>query len=210
MSLERETPTSDPNGAILMRRIAARDEAALSELIHSYSSLIYSTAYQIVHHKEESEDIVVDVLAAIWERARDFDPQKASVAAWIRSITKYRAIDRLRATQRRIMLRSQVEEEAKESATHEETGRTTLCHADTRKILQSAVYTLSPVQREAVALAFFAGLTPREISERIHQPVGTVKARIHRGVRKLREDLSDQISEECALIECCLAHQSER
>jgi len=199
-------PTIDPSDARsaeadLMKRIAGRDHRAFAEFTAKYSALVFSTAFKVLNHYEDSEDVTNEVLATIWKKAATYHPKKGSLVTWICTTTRNRAIDRVRSVQRRSALYDRFEEKIEgEAPEHATTGREALYRADARNILQSAVVALSPEQREVIELAYFEGLTQKQIAERIDSPLGTVKARIRRGVERLRHSINDRLQGEGELL----------
>ena len=112
-----------------------------------------------------------------------------------------RAIDRVRSVQRRSALYDRYEDKVQGDAPEARTtGRETLYQSDARQVLKSAVVALSPEQREVIELAYFEGLTQKQIAEKIHSPLGTVKARIRRGVERLRVSINDRLKGEGTLL----------
>jgi RNA polymerase sigma-70 factor (ECF subfamily) len=194
------TPDRDAE-ADLMIRVAARDQQAFAELTEKYAALIFSTAFKVLNHYEDTEDIMNEVLATIWKKADTYHPKKGSLVTWICTTTRNRAIDRVRSVQRRCALYDRFEEKVEGDAPeYSLTGREALYLSDARHILQSAVVALSPQQREVIELAYFEGLTQKQISERIDSPLGTVKARIRRGVERLRVSINDRLNGEGELL----------
>lgn len=201
MSNETETTPDRHAEAELMTRVAARDQQAFTELTEKYSALIFSTAFKVLNHYEDTEDIMNEVLATIWKKADTYHPKKGSLVTWICTTTRNRSIDRVRSVQRRCALYDRFEEKVEGDAPeYSLTGREALYLSDARTFLQSAVVALSPEQREVIELAYFEGLTQKQISERIDSPLGTVKARIRRGVERLRVSLNDQLNGEGELL----------
>ena len=201
MSTETETAPDRHADAELMNRVAARDQQAFAELTEKYSALIFSTAFKVLNHYEDTEDIMNEVLATIWKKADTYHPKKGSLVTWICTTTRNRSIDRVRSVQRRCALYDRFEEKVEGDAPeYSLTGREALYLSDARTILQSAVVALSPEQREVIELAYFEGLTQKQISERIDSPLGTVKARIRRGVERLRVSINDQLNGEGELL----------
>ena len=187
--------------AELMRRISDRDHAAFAEFTEKYSALVFSTAFKVLNHYEDTEDVVIDVLTTIWKKADTYHSRKGSLVTWICTTTRNRAIDRVRSVQRRCALYDRLEEKIeKESPEPRTTGREELYRSDARHILQSAVVSLSPEQREVIELAYFEGLTQKQIADRIDSPIGTVKARIRRGVERLRVSIDDRLHGEGELL----------
>lgn len=189
------TPSPDRQAeAELMRRIASRDADAFAEFANQYSALIFSTAFKVLNHYEDTEDVTIEVLSTIWRKAASYHAGKGSLVTWICTTTRNRAIDRVRSVQRRIALHDRYEQRVWQDLPDSSiTGRESLYRSDARTILRSAVVALSPEQREVIELAYFEGLTQKQIAERIDSPLGTVKARIRRGVERLRHSVSDRL-----------------
>lgn len=201
MSPETDATPDRHVEAELMNRVAARDQRAFAELTEKYSALIFSTAFKVLNHYEDTEDIMNEVLTTIWKKADTYHPKKGSLVTWICTTTRNRAIDRVRSVQRRCALYDRFEEKVEGDAPeYSLTGREALYLSDARHILQSAVVELSPEQREVIELAYFEGLTQKQIAERIDSPLGTVKARIRRGVERLRVSINDRLNGEGELL----------
>jgi RNA polymerase sigma-70 factor (ECF subfamily) len=187
--------------AALMERVVARDQDAFTDLSEKYSALIFSTAFKVLNHYEDTEDVMNEVLATIWKKADSYHPGKGSLVTWICTTARNRAIDRVRSVQRRSALYGKFEEKLEgEAPEKRSSGREELYRSDARRVLQTAVVSLSPEQREVIELAYFKGLTQKQIAERIDSPLGTVKARIRRGVERLRLSVNDRLRGEGHLL----------
>jgi RNA polymerase sigma-70 factor (ECF subfamily) len=187
--------------AALMKRVAAKEEKAFAELSEKYSALIFSTAFKVLNHYEDTEDVMNEVLATIWKKADTYHSKKGSLVTWICTTARNRAIDRVRSVQRRSALYDRFEEKLDGEAPEKRTsGREELYRSDARRVLQNAVVSLSPEQREVIELAYLEGLTQKQIAERIDSPLGTVKARIRRGVERLRVSINDRFRGEGELL----------
>jgi RNA polymerase sigma-70 factor (ECF subfamily) len=181
----------DPNPAEeaqvqLLRRIAAQDRQALAEFYDQVAGPLFSTATRILGDAHEAEEVVQDVFVQIWEKAMTFDAALGAPFHWAMRITRNRSIDRLRARQRRTKLATQFQENfaiTSEGATAAELGEEAVGQ------IRSTVSSLPTEQRRVIEMAFFGGLTHSEIAETLDEPLGTVKARIRRGMLKLRESL---------------------
>tara|TARA_R110000850_G_scaffold133899_1_gene255026 strand:- start:403 stop:975 length:573 start_codon:yes stop_codon:yes gene_type:complete len=184
-----------------MRRVAAREHAAFAELTQKYSALIFSTAFKVLNHYEDTEDVTSEVLNTIWKKAESYHSHKGSLVTWICTTARNRAIDRVRSVQRRSALYDKFEQKLEGDLPEARTsGREELYRSDARKVLYTAVVSLSPEQREVIELAYFEGLTQKQIADRIHSPLGTVKARIRRGVERLRLSINDGLNGEGKLL----------
>ena len=178
--------------AALIRRMAGGDRDALSELYDSLSRPLYSTAKHILNDAAEAQDVVHDVFLSLWENAARFDSGRGAAFSWAVTLTRNRSIDRLRtrANRARILGASVPDDlgcgEAQEGRHRAELG-------DRALAVRSALSELPEEQRSALELAFFSGMTQREIAEKLREPIGTVKARIRRGLIKLRDALASRL-----------------
>ena len=174
----------------LLRRVAARDHAALAELYDTLGGVLFSTAVRILGDPREAEEVIQDVFVQIWNRAASFDGTLGAPFHWTLGITRNRCIDYLRSRQRRSRLLNEATTEteilsipASSASAHESLSGEELAR------VRAAVRDLPPDQQQAIELAFFGGMTHQEIAETLYEPLGTVKARIRRGMMKLKESL---------------------
>jgi RNA polymerase sigma-70 factor (ECF subfamily) len=174
--------------ASLLQRMARGDRAAFSELYDRFSRPLYAAALRILGDARETEDIVHDVFLAMWEKSGAFSAERGTAFAWAVTLTRNRAIDRLRLRKRRGELLSA---SVPADLGYDETAGTpdALVFKEKAQLVRTALAALPPEQKQAVELAFFSGLTQEQISENLQQPLGTVKARIRRGLLKLRDAL---------------------
>ncbi len=150
---------------------------------------LYSVAFRILGDGSEAEEVIQDTFVQIWEKAATFDPMLGSAFHWALSIARHRSIDRLRARQRRSRL---VEEYREVSAADPPTTsgpEQSAGNAEAFAMVRAALAGLPNEQRQAIELAFFGGKTHLEIAEALKEPLGTIKARIRRGMMKLRDSL---------------------
>lgn len=187
---------SDALHAQLLRRIAEQDHQAVGEFYDQVAGILFSTAVRILRDTHDAEEIVQEVFIQIWGKARDFDPAKGTAIHWTLAITRHRCLDRLRSRQRRSRL---VEEMTGMTAVTESTGAESM-HPSSRLLsgeeitaVRAAVAELPPEQRTAIEMAFFSGLSHADIAESLGEPLGTVKARIRRGMMKLRDHLKSYL-----------------
>jgi RNA polymerase sigma-70 factor, ECF subfamily len=173
---------------LLIRLVASGDEAAFSELYHRFGDAMYALGYQMLEDAAEAEDLLQDVLVQIWKQAPRYDPDRGTPFSWAVTILRNRAIDRLR----RRRLRGTMLDRATLSAVSEPDAAYVDDEMQLREMrdrIREAISKLPSEQREAIELCFFGGLTHNQISERLDAPLGTIKARIRRGLLLLRERL---------------------
>ncbi len=178
----------------LLRRVGQGDRRSFEDLYDRFSGVLFSAALQILNDQREAEDVLQDVFIQIWDKAKLYNAERGKPLTWAMTLTRNKAIDRLRSAQRRYRLQDQVEKETKVS--NQSVLRDTPDEVDAlekSRIIRSAVLQLSNEQREAIELAFFSGLTQNEIAQELNQPLGTVKARIRRGMLKLKEVIASRL-----------------
>jgi RNA polymerase sigma-70 factor (ECF subfamily) len=187
----RRDEVTDPD-ALLLRRMADGDEAALGVLYDRWVDRVHTVAFWILKDADEAEDVVEETFWQVWRSAARYDASKSSGATWLILIARSRALDRLRAQRRRAdwtaapstagaLLDASAEADTS-AGPHTESG-------DSSRLLTEAIRALPVEQREALEMAYFAGLSHSEIAARIAQPLGTVKTRIRLAMDKLRQRL---------------------
>lgn len=175
----------------LMRRIIDRDRQALSDLYDALSRPLFSLAYRMLGDMHEAEDAIQDVFLQIWNKAAQYNAAAGTPAQWAVRMARNRCIDRLRARQRenRVISQSETDEpvEAAETTAPADVG----ISSEEAARIRAAVNSLPLEQRQALELVFFSGLSHNDVAAALQQPLGTVKARIRRGMLKLRDTLGD-------------------
>lgn len=189
-STATEAPPSDLD---LVRRMAAGNESAVATLYDRYGTVVYAVVYRIVGQKADAEEVVMEAFAQVWRDARRFEAARGSVAAWITMISRSRALDHIRGRDRRERLNTSAAQEDQSLAPAMGSWGADPGHqveqAERKIRVATALESLSPVQRQAIELAFYDGLSQSEIAERLNEPLGTVKTRVRLGMMKLREAL---------------------
>ncbi len=186
---------SDPTDVRLLRRIAARDAAALAELYHRHSRLLFGLIVRMVRDRGEAEDILQEAFIRVWTRAETYGAQIGGPLPWIVRVTRNCAIDRLRA--RRV--RATVDAidfaavEAAAPATGIQSPEAAVLDGERRRTLSDALAGLPAEQRRLVEAAFFEGYTHSELAERFGLPLGTVKTRIRAGMIAMRQRLEHAV-----------------
>jgi len=175
--------------AELLRRIAAQDRDALSEFYDQTARPLFSIACRMLGNVADAEEVIQDVFVQIWTKAGKFDAEKGQPFHWVLALTRNRCIDGLRARQRRsrIMVDMSGELELEQAVELAPVDAPLMEHDNA--VIQSVVNNLPKDQRQAIEMAFFGGMTHQEIAESLNEPLGTIKARIRRGMLKLREAL---------------------
>jgi RNA polymerase sigma-70 factor (ECF subfamily) len=180
----------------LLKRIAEKDLNAFSIFYDSYAAVIYSLALRIVRNSQEAEDIVQQVFLQVWHKASQYDAQQGSPQAWLMTIARNQAIDKFRLMRsKREVNWEEMEKPVSENPQSSGEPLYSLLDKEKRDLILDALRTLSPSQRSAIELAYFEGLSHREISEKLKEPLGTIKTRINLGLKKLRDMLQPHFRE---------------
>jgi len=187
-----ESAESQAEDRECLRRLAAGDRDAAAPLYDRHARAIYSLVLRIVDDESDAEDVVQEVFTQAWRQASRYDASRGAVGAWLLIMARTRALDKLRARRARSgpqplddeRLMEQVPAAGPDAAEH-------LVDAEQARIVQRALGELPLLQRLAIELAYYEGLTQREIAERLEEPLGTVKTRIRLGLLKLREALAE-------------------
>ena len=185
------TPLTEPDDGELLARVARRDQQAFAQLYDRFSPVLYSMSLRVLNNPDEAADVLQESFLQIWDKAGTYDPALGKPFSWALTITRHRAIDRLRRLQRRYRFIEEVTlEMAHNNQPHPQWNEDLVGH-EKAVLIRSAVQTLPIEQRQAIEMAFLGGLTQHEISAALQQPLGTIKARIRRGMLKLRDSLKD-------------------
>jgi RNA polymerase sigma-70 factor (ECF subfamily) len=176
----------------MIARIGRHDQGAFSALYDRLSGPLYSLAMKMLGDPAEAQDALQEVFLQIWSRAGTYDPEQSSVFSWTVLLTRSRVIDRLRARGRRsrLVVTSTDDAPTAADASTVESAADTAEKNDEAARVRYLLNNLPSEQREAIELAFFEHLSHHEIAARLGQPLGTVKARIRRGLLKLRQRLN--------------------
>ena len=184
-TLDQPGVSSVPDEA-LMKAVSRRRHDALAELYDRHGKRLRATIDGVVHEEAEADDVLQEIFIQIWEEAARYSPRAGKPLGWMVTIARRRAIDRLRRRQ----AYSRVRERYQKRVTHEVSNSVRQADEvfmlnDLRHFLKECMRVLPRFQREALELAFFKGLSHREIAAATHSPLGTVKTRLELGLQKL-------------------------
>ncbi|MBA3895895.1 MAG: sigma-70 family RNA polymerase sigma factor [Sphingomonadaceae bacterium] len=184
-----EPPASLERAALVaaLRRVGQGDRAALQEVYRRTSSKLYGVCLRIFPDRDDAEDALQDAYINVWQKAAQFDPARASPITWLVALTRNKAIDRLRASGRRIAAPI---EAAGEIADDRPDAEACLIEAEADERILACIQMLDKSDATLIRTAFFEGSTYADIAERASMPLGTVKSRIRRALLKLRSCLA--------------------
>ncbi|MGA7672885.1 MAG: sigma-70 family RNA polymerase sigma factor [Nitrolancea sp.] len=175
------------DGAVL-ESIAKSDPDALVMLYDRYGRLAFGLAYRILGDAATAEEVVQDAFMNVWRKAESFDAERGNIRTWLLSIVRNRAIDQLRGRYGR--QRDEIDFDKLEPVLSGQDLWTEVVRGLRAEAVRGAIIDLPDEQRSAIELAYFEGLTHREIAEKTGIPLGTIKSRLRLGLRKLHETLT--------------------
>ncbi len=186
----REPPARPPTDAEsrqaeMIRGVADGDNQALASLYDATSRTVYGLLLRILSDPSAAEEVLLDVYAQVWRQAGSYSAERGKPLAWLTTIARSRAIDRLRRGRQEQQLTAPLEEAVRAAGGQsiEEGVRANEVGAVVRKALDA----LAPEQREVIELAYYGGMSHSEIAAARNLPLGTVKTRTRLGLMRLRE-----------------------
>jgi RNA polymerase sigma-70 factor (ECF subfamily) len=188
-----ESSPEGPSDVDLMTRIQAGDPDALSLLYDRYNGIVKALILRIIHNDTEADDLLQEVFLEIWNQAKNFSAQKGKPLGWMVTLTRRRSIDALRKKQAyaRAEERLQAEPERQPLAWVQNTTAEDIRSGDTRAIMAKVISSLPEAQQQVIDLAFFRGMSQREIASHTNIPLGTVKTRLELGLKKIYDSLKE-------------------
>jgi RNA polymerase sigma-70 factor, ECF subfamily len=182
-----------PSDLELMNAIQAEDPDALSQLYDRYNGILKALILRVIHNEAEADDLLQEIFMEIWNQAKNFSSQKGKPLGWMVTLARRRAIDGLRKKQAyaRAEERLQNETEQQPDAWAHNDTEEEIVLSDTRDLIRKVIAGLPPAQQQAIDLAFFRGMSQREIAANTNTPLGTVKTRLELGLKKIYDGLKE-------------------
>ena len=186
--------TTAADDARLVARAADGDASALATLYDRHGGACYALARALVGSASDAEDVVASTFSQLWQTASRYDAARGSVAAWITTMTRSRALDLLRAQRRRARLHERAAVADADGFAVPLGGGSDAADVDAERAevaraVRASLTALPEAQRRAIELAFFGGLSHSDIAAALDEPLGTIKTRIRSGMLKLRDAL---------------------
>jgi RNA polymerase sigma-70 factor (ECF subfamily) len=182
-----------PSDVDLMLGIQSGDADALSQLYDRYNGIVKALILRIIHNDTEADDLLQEVFMEIWNRAKNFSAEKGKPLGWMVTLTRRRAIDALRKKQayNRAEERLQAEPQQQPVAWVQNVTEMEIRAGDTRVLMAKVINSLPEAQQRVIELAFFQGMSQREIASNTNIPLGTVKTRLELGLKKIYDGLKE-------------------
>ena len=189
-----DTTCTELTDEALLSRIAQGDSAAFASFYDRHANLLFSIATHVLRDDREAEDVLQEAMVSLWERAASYNQSLGRPMSWAVTVTRNRAIDRLRALKRRQHGAAQpIDELETVLADPAASASENAMSQESAGLVRAALVDLPGEQRQAIELAFFRGLSHFEIAEKLRVPLGTIKARIRRGMLFLRDALEGSL-----------------
>ena len=180
----------------LMQRLQAREPQALGVLYDQLAPLVHAVLLRILGDRTEAEEVLLETFWQVWNSAKDYDPSRGTLEAWVTTIARSRALDRLRARQKRQSGLALYAQEGRVLPTSSAPmPEAVALQGERAQAVASALEALSEEQRRPIELAYYEGLSQVEIAGRLGQPLGTIKTRIRLGLTRLRHVLEPYVGE---------------
>lgn len=186
------TITAQSTDVELLNALKAGQIHALSALYDRYASLVYRMALRVLHDSEEAEDLTQDVFLRLWNQADRYDASRGSLSSYLLTITRSRAIDKLRSRGSQLRFFHRWKATLLYNATPD-TPLESISMEERSQLVRAALSSLSDNERQILELSYYEGLSYTEMAKRLNLPLGTVKSRARAGLRKLRHALKHSL-----------------
>ncbi len=193
MSQRLVTSTSQASDTELVRVLclmATGDQTALAHFYDMTSALVYGLTLRIVGDSDGAEDVTLEVYNQVWNQASRYEPQRGTPVAWLLTIARSRALDWRRVLHLRQQREAPLDVDAIQTSDTQPTPAEASLFSEQRAHVHAALASLAPEQREAIELAYYGGVSHRDIADHLQQPLGTIKTRIRLGMLHLRDRLA--------------------
>lgn len=167
----------------LMRRVAQRDRSAFAKVHQATSAKLYGVVLRILRRRDIADEVLQEVYVKIWERAADFDSERASPISWMATIARNRALDEVRRKQ---PVSIEDHPEVQDCASDDETALAAVMRSEDGRRLAECLKRLEPDRRQMVVFAYCEGLSRDELAQKYGQPVNTIKTWLRRSLAQLK------------------------
>lgn len=176
----------------LMARVRTGDRDALAEIYERHGTMVFSIALKFLRDPSRAEDLTHDVFLVIWEHPERYLPEIGPFAPWFYRVTRNRCIDVLRRARRETHPGDHNIFELTLPDTEPDPSDQAWIRMESHRA-RMALRALPPNQRTVIELAYFCGMTQREMAEHLHEPLGTIKTRVRTGLLRLRDMLESEM-----------------
>ncbi len=175
----------------MLARSAKGDESAFAQLYDATVRVVYGVVIRLLRSRDLAAEIVQEVYLMAWQQAEKFDPARGTTKAWLCTMAHRRAVDLIRTSRRRRDREAYYNAHEREAGPADQTWEGVESALDSDDV-QTGLAQLSEVQRQALNLVYFQGLSHQQVAEHLKIPLGTAKSRIRHGLVSLRTVLGEQ------------------
>jgi RNA polymerase sigma-70 factor (ECF subfamily) len=168
----------------LLNRVRARDKSALAALYDRYQTPTFSLACYVLDNPQTAEEVLQDVFLYVWDRPDAWDASRGGFLTWLLTVTRYRAIDRLRGREHRRRTHEVALDDDAEASWWLATGED--AESEDGRLLRTLIERLPHEQAELIEMAFYKGMTHSTIASATGIPLGTIKGRLRHGLQTLK------------------------
>ena len=172
---------------LLIERLVRRDHEALDLLYDRYADAVYGLSLRVLKDPGDAQQVLTDVFFELWEKAEKFHPDRGSLRSYLMLLARSRAIDSLRRKRRTGRVEGATLQHGLSGQTTEDEPDAALIDDEEAQAVRRALAGLPELERKALEMAFFDGMTHAEISQETETPLGTIKSRIRRGLVRMRD-----------------------
>ncbi|MFE9687875.1 sigma-70 family RNA polymerase sigma factor [Streptomyces sp. NPDC006285] len=180
-------PSARPDLERLLGEVAGGDQEAFAVIYDATVSPVLGVAHRVLRDQAQSEEVAQDVLVEVWRTAARYRPERGTAINWILTLAHRRAVDRVRSVESSIA-REHKAALLDQTPEYDEVTEQVEARFE-REQVKRCLRTLTDIQRQSVTLAYYRGLTYREVAELLALPLGTVKTRLRDGLIRLRDCL---------------------
>lgn len=170
-------------------QIAQGEQNALAQFYDATNRLAFGLIVRILVNRDVAEEILLDVYTQVWKQAANYAPERGNPLAWLMTIARSRALDKLRASKQELQ-RTESLEVAADAKSYDDDPEVAAMGNERQRLVRQALAQLTIEQRQVIELAYYGGLSHSEIAMTLGQPLGTVKTRVRLGMVKLKESLA--------------------
>jgi RNA polymerase sigma-70 factor, ECF subfamily len=176
-----------PDLADLLNLCGRGDQNAFAQLYDAVSARVHGLAVRVVRDPAQAEEVAQEAFLEIWKNSGRFDPAKGSPLGWLLTIVHRKSVDRVRSAEASTR-RDTSYNQQNQPVDHDSTAEAAHASLEAHRV-RAALESLTPIQREALELAYFGGYTHTEVATMLDLPVGTAKTRIRDGLIRLRDTM---------------------
>jgi RNA polymerase sigma-70 factor (ECF subfamily) len=192
LSLSSGQPGRDEDDVRILERIARGEEPAIAELYDRYGRLLFSFGMRILRSQHEAEDLLQEIFLQVWNKVGAYEQQKGSVYTWLVTMTRNRAIDRLRSSSGKLQrMTVDLDQVMLVAESHASNPHAYTVFGEEQRSMVEALKRLTTDQQQVIGLAYYEGYSQSQIAELLKIPLGTVKTRMRKGMMDLREMLKE-------------------